>query len=66
MPKATLIAHVVVTILNDLVPHYKQEKIFGRSGYEITRSTLSEWTGRVGLMSLIEALKEQNFNCEGK
>ena len=63
LPTAALMAHVVVTKLNDHVPHYRQEKIFGRSGYEIPRSTLSEWTGRVGfaLMPLVQALKEEIF-----
>jgi len=63
LPTAGLIAHVVVAKLNDHLPHYRQEKIFGRSGYEIPRSTLSEWTGRAGvaLMPLVEALKEDVF-----
>lgn len=63
LPTAGLMAHVVVTKLNDHVPHYRQEKIFGRSGYEIPRRALSEWTGRVGfaLMPLVEALKEEIF-----
>lgn len=67
LPTAALMAHVVAAKLNDHVPHYRQEKIFGRSGYEIPRSTLCEWTGRVGfaLMPLVQALKEEIFKYGG-
>ena len=65
LPTAGLIAHVVVSKLEDHVPLYRYEKISARSGYEIPRSTQAEWIGKTGvaLLPLVTALKEDIFKC---
>ncbi|WP_259473812.1 IS66 family transposase, partial [Pseudomonas syringae] len=44
----------------DHLPLYRQEKIFGRAGLAIPRSTLAQWVGQAGvqLQPLVDALRE--------
>ncbi|RMF00786.1 MAG: IS66 family transposase [Alphaproteobacteria bacterium] len=46
-PGPGLLAHVVTSKYGDHLPLYRLERIFGRHGVEISRSTLSEWCGAV-------------------
>ena len=59
IPTAGLLAHVLVAKYADHLPLYRQEKIFGRAGLEIPRSTLGAWVGMCGvqLQPLVDALK---------
>lgn len=59
IPTAGLLAQVLVAKYADHLPLYRQEKIFGRAGLEIPRSTLGAWVGMCGvqLQPLVEALK---------
>ncbi|UUZ78250.1 IS66 family transposase [Polaromonas sp. P1(28)-13] len=60
IPTAGLLAQVLVAKYADHLPLYRQEKIFGRAGLEIPRSTLGAWVGICGvqLQPLVDALKE--------
>jgi transposase len=60
IPTAGLLAHVLVAKLSDHLPLYRQEKIFGRAGLAIARSTLAQWVGQTGvqLQPLVDALRE--------
>ncbi len=44
-----LLAQVVIQKYTDHLPLYRQEAIFARSGIELSRTTLAEWIGVVGL-----------------
>ena len=57
---AGLLAHVMVAKFADHLPLYRQEKIFGRAGLPIARSTLAQWVGQTGvqLQPLVDALRE--------
>jgi len=59
LPASGLLAQVLVAKYADHLPLYRQETIFGRSGYPIARSTLSQWVGVCGvqLQPLVDALK---------
>ena len=59
-PTAGLLAHVMVAKFADHLPLYRQEKIFGRAGLAIPRSTLAQWVGQTGvqLQPLVDALRE--------
>lgn len=59
IPTAGLLAQVVVAKYSDHLPLYRQERIFGRAGVEIPRSTLAQWVGICGvrLQPLVDALK---------
>ncbi|NIE72925.1 IS66 family transposase [Pantoea sp. Ap-967] len=46
IPTAGLLAHVMVAKFSDHLPLYRQEKIFGRAGLAIPRSTLAQWVGQ--------------------
>ena len=61
IPTAGLLAQVLVAKYADHLPLYRQEKIFGRAGFEIARSTLAQWVGSCGvqLQPLVDALKEE-------
>ncbi|GEM_PF-4461662 len=50
----------MVVKLADHFPLYRQEKIFGRAGLAIARSTLEQWAGQIGvrLQPLVDALRE--------
>lgn len=54
-----LLAQVVIQKYTDHLPLYRQQAIFARHGIELSRSTLAEWIGVVGvrLQPLVEALK---------
>ncbi|HHK0532126.1 TPA: IS66 family transposase [Pseudomonas aeruginosa] len=60
IPTAGLLAHVMVAKFADHLPLYRQEKIFGRAGLAIPRSTLAGWVGQTGvqLQPLVDALRE--------
>jgi transposase len=64
IPTAGLLAHVMVAKFADHLPLYRQEKIFGRAGLAIARSTLADWVGQTGvqLQPLVDALKETLFD----
>lgn len=53
-----LLAQVVIQKYTDHLPLYRQEAIFARSGIELSRTTLAEWCGVVGLrlQPLVDAL----------
>lgn len=60
IPTAGLLAHVMVAKFADHLPLYRKEKIFGRAGLTIGRSTLTPWVGQTGvqLQPLVNALCE--------
>ncbi|WP_248694596.1 IS66 family transposase [Pseudomonas fulva] len=60
IPTVGLLAHVMVAKFADHLPLYRQEKIFGRAGLAIPRSTLAQWVGQTGvqLQPLVDALRE--------
>jgi len=60
IPTAGLLAHVMVAKFADHLPLYRQERIFGRAGLMIARSTLAQWVGQTGvqLQPLVDALRE--------
>jgi transposase len=49
IPTAGLLAHVMVAKFADHLPLYRQEKISGRAGLPIARSTLAQWVGSCGV-----------------
>ncbi len=59
IPTSGLLAQVLVAKYSDHLPLYRQETIFGRSGFAIPRSTLAQWVGVCGvqLQPLVDALK---------
>lgn len=59
IPTAGLLAHIMVVKFADHLPLYRQEKIFGRAGLPIARSTLAQWVGNCGvqLQPLVDALR---------
>ena len=63
IPTAGLLAQVLVAKYSDHLPLYRQERIFGRAGVEIPRSTLAQWVGICGvrLQPLVDALKADIF-----
>ncbi len=60
IPTTGLLAQVMISKFADHLPLYRQEQIFGRAGYAIPQSTLSEWVGVCGvrLQPLVDALRE--------
>ncbi|WP_152386918.1 IS66 family transposase [Azotobacter salinestris] len=60
IPTAGLLAQVMVAKFADHLPLYRQEKIFGRAGFALPRSTLAQWVGRCGvqLQPLVDALRD--------
>jgi len=61
IPTAGLLAQVLVAKYSDHLPLYRQERIFGRAGVALPRSTLAQWVGICGvqLQPLVDALKEE-------
>jgi transposase len=59
LPTAGLLAQVLVAKYADHQPLYRQEGIFGRSGFPIPPSTQGQWVGVCGvrLQPLVDALK---------
>jgi transposase len=60
IPTTGLLAQVLVAKYADHLPLYRQERIFGRAGLTLPRSTLAEWVGACGvqLQPLVDALRE--------
>ncbi|SHM07027.1 IS66 family transposase [Vreelandella subglaciescola] len=60
IPTAGLLAQVLVAKYSDHLPLYRQERIFGRAGLTIPRSTLAAWVGNGGvqLQPLVDALRD--------
>lgn len=60
IPTAGLLAQVMMAKYADHLPLYRQERIFGRAGLAIPRSTLAEWVGACGvqLQPLVDALRD--------
>ena len=63
IPKAGLLAQVLVAKYSDHLPLYRQEQIFGRAGMTIARPTLAQWVGVCGvqLQPLVDALRQAIF-----
>jgi transposase len=61
IPTTGLLAQVLVAKYADHLPLYRQERIFGRAGVAIPRSTLAQWVGVCGvqLQPLVDAMKAQ-------
>ena len=61
IPTAGLLAQVLVAKYSDHLPLYRQERIFGRAGVALPRSTLAQWVGICGvqLQPLVDALKTE-------
>lgn len=59
IPTAGLLAQVLVAKYSDHLPLYRQERIFGRAGVALPRSTLAQWVGICGvqLQPLVDVLK---------
>lgn len=59
-----LLAQVVISKYTDHLPTYRQEAIFERAGVPVSRTTLSEWIGVVGLrlQPLVDALRHRLLN----
>jgi transposase len=59
VPRAGLLAQVLVAKYADHQPLYRQEAIFERAGVAIPRSTLAQWVGACGvrLQPLVDALR---------
>ena len=59
IPTAGLLAQVLVAKYADHLPQYRHERIFGRAGLTIPRSTLAEWVGTCGLQlqPLVDAVR---------
>jgi transposase len=60
IPTAGLLAHLMIAKFADHLPPYRQESIFGRAGFAISRSTLAQWVSVTGvqLQPLIDALRD--------
>jgi transposase len=60
IPTVGLLAQVMIAKFADHLPLYRQEKIFGRAGLAIPRSTLAQWVGACGvqLQPLVDALRD--------
>lgn len=61
-----LMAYVVTSKYVDHLPLYRLEAIFTRNGIEISRTTLAEWVGVVGvrLQPLVDAMRLELLGCE--
>ena len=62
---ASLLAQVTVAKYLDHLPLYRQEGLYARSGVDLSRSTLAEWVGAVGvaLQPLVDALRRELLAC---
>jgi len=61
-----LLAQVAIQKYADHLPLYRQEAIFARHGISLSRSTLAEWLGHVGLrlQPLVDALRARLLTAE--
>ncbi len=59
-----LLAQVAIQKYTDHLPLYRQEAIFARHGIELSRTTLAEWIGVIGLrlQPLVDALRTRLLN----
>jgi len=48
-PAPGLLAHELISRYADHLPLYRQQQIYQRSGVELARSTLADWTGAAGV-----------------
>jgi transposase len=57
----SLLAQVATAKYLDHLPLYRQEGIYARSGVELSRTTLAEWIGAVGvaLQPLVDAMRRE-------
>ena len=62
----SLLAQVTVAKYLDHLPLYRQEGLYARSGVELSRTTMAEWIGAVGvaLQPLVDALRRELLTCE--
>lgn len=60
IPTAGLLARMMVAKFADHLSLYRQEKIFGRTGLAIPRSTMAQWVGQTSVQPqpLVDALRE--------
>jgi len=58
---ARLLAHIFIAKFVDALPYYRQEKQFGRLGYELSRTNMVNWTIQAGirLARLLELLRHE-------
>jgi len=58
---ASLLTHIVISKYCDHLPLYRQEQIFERKGFELTRKTMCEWIMHIGdqLKPVAEAIKKE-------
>jgi transposase len=59
LPTTGLLAQVAVAKYLDHLPLYRQESVFARAGYALSRSTMAEWVGTIGvrLKPLVDAMR---------
>ncbi len=60
-PSPSLLAYIIVSKYVDHLPLYRQEQIFKRIGYALSRKTMDGWLGVVAdlLRPIVEAVKRQ-------
>jgi transposase len=61
----SLLAQVAIAKYLDHLPLYRQEAIYARSGVALSRSTLAEWIGAVGvaLQPVVDAVRRELLAC---
>lgn len=61
----SLLAQVTVAKYLDHLPLYRQEGIYARSGVDLSRTTMAEWIGAVGvaLQPLVDAMRRELLTC---
>jgi transposase len=61
----SLLAQVTIAKYLDHLPLYRQEGIYARSGVELSRTTMAEWIGAVGvaLQPLVDAMRRELLAC---
>jgi transposase len=61
----SVLAQVAIAKYLDHLPLYRQEAIYARSGVALSRSTLAEWIGAIGvaLQPLVDAVRRELLAC---
>ena len=61
----SLLAQVTIAKYLDHLPLYRQEGIYARSGVDLSRTTMAEWIGAVGvaLQPLVNAMRRELLAC---
>lgn len=61
----SLLAQVAIAKYLDHLPLYRQEAIYARSGVALSRSTLAEWIGAIGvaLQPVVDAVRRELLRC---